>query len=262
MKKILTLLLTILLFVSGCSFGFKEHTLKTMNGESKTKPPVDFIPKDLSIVSIGDSLTEGIGDSSNNGGYIPYLRSDLETLKEVRKASFKNYGVMGNRTDQLVKRLQQNEIRSEIEKADLVMITIGGNDVMKVFKDNFSNLKISKFEHELIGYKQRLNEIIKTIREYNKNAGIVLIGIYNPFMKWFSDIKEVDEIILDWNNTSKQVINQYNKSLFIPISDIFEDQEKDLLYSDNFHPNDQGYKLIANRVFDYLNDSKEIMLNE
>ncbi|WP_249927521.1 GDSL-type esterase/lipase family protein, partial [Heyndrickxia sporothermodurans] len=140
------------------------------------------VPKDLTIVSVGDSLTQGIGDSTNKGGYIPYLAKDLETMRMIKKVNFQNFGVRGNRTDQLLKRLQQKELGASISKADLVIITIGGNDIMKVFKDNFSELEMSKFNQALIGYKQRLNNIIKTIRKKNPHAGIVLIGLYNPFI--------------------------------------------------------------------------------
>lgn len=256
MRKFFTLLLAIMLLVSGCSFGLKEHSFKKMNVNNKSLPSENFIPKDLTIVSIGDSLTQGVGDSKKMGGYIPYLKGDLEALKEVKTASFQNFGVRGNRTDQLEKRLHQKEIRSSISKADLVIITIGGNDIMKVFRDNFSSLEMSKFKEALTGYRKRLNDIMKTIREYKPDVGILLIGIYNPFIKWFSDIKEVDEIVRDWNNTSEQVINQYKKAKFVPVSDIFINKEENLLYKDYFHPNDQGYKLISERIFSYLNNGK------
>ncbi|MEB6547767.1 SGNH/GDSL hydrolase family protein [Heyndrickxia sporothermodurans] len=252
MKKILTLLLGILLFCSGCTFGIKEHTMKDLNVTNKP------VPKDLTIISVGDSLTQGIGDSTNKGGYIPYLAKDLETMRMIKKVNFQNFGVRGNRTDQLLKRLQQKELGASISKADLVIITIGGNDIMKVFKDNFSELEMSKFNQALIGYKQRLNNIIKTIRKKNPHAGIVLIGLYNPFIKWFSDIKEVDEIIYEWNNTSKQLINNYKKTIFVPVADIFANQEENLLYSDNFHPNDHGYELIAKRIYSFLNNERKL----
>ncbi|MGE6260313.1 SGNH/GDSL hydrolase family protein [Heyndrickxia sporothermodurans] len=256
MRKIITLLLAILLLVSGCSTGKKEHVFKRTGVGNKSLPSEEIIPKKISIVSVGDSLTQGVGDSTNQGGYIPYLRNELESLEMIKSADFQNFGVRGNRTDQLEQRLSKSEITNAIQKADLVIITIGGNDIMKVFRDNFSNLELKKFEHALIGYKQRLDSIVKTIRNENPKTGILLIGVYNPFMKWFSDIKEVDEIIQDWNNTSRQVINQYKKTEFIPVADIFEKQEENLLYTDYFHPNDKGYKLIAERVFSYLNNGK------
>lgn len=256
MKRILTFLFATMLFVSGCSSGTAEHALKSIDVQDKKNPPSSFIPKDVEIVSVGDSLTQGVGDSTNQGGYIPYLKKDLETLKEVRSANFRNYGVKGNRTDQLEKRLDQKEIKKAIKKADLVIITIGGNDVMQVFKDNFSSLQVSKFEQALVGYKKRLGEIIETIRKNNPETGIVLVGIYNPFMKWFSDIKEVDEIIKEWNQASEQILTKYSKTKFIPIFDIFENQEENLLYTDYFHPNDHGYKLMAKRIFSYLDNNK------
>jgi lysophospholipase L1-like esterase len=262
MKKKLTLLLTIFLLVSGCSGHTNEQPFKQMDVTAKPLPPKNFLPKDLTIVSIGDSLTQGVGDSTKSGGYIPYLKRSLETLNGIQMVTFHNYGVRGDRTDQLQIRLKQVNMRKAIKKADIVMITIGGNDVMKVFRENLTSLKVDKFQVATNGYRNRLNEIIRVIREYKPDAGIVLIGIYNPFMKWFSDIKELDDIILNWNNESAQALSHYHNTEFIPIYDIFESQDKNLFYSDNFHPNDRGYKLIAKRIFVYLNKKQLSQLSK
>ena len=214
------------------------------------------MPQKLTIVSAGDSLTQGVGDSTNSGGYIPYLKSKLEGLRNIQEATFYNFGVRGNRTDQLLKRIKTKEVRNKIKQADLVMITIGGNDVMRVFREHLTDLKLQEFVRARKQYQKNLNEIMLTVREENPHAGVVLVGLYNPFIKWFSDIKELQEIVANWNTASKEVLDQYPQTLFIPISDIFENKEEDLLYKDYFHPNDKGYELIADRLFEQLKGEK------
>lgn len=252
MKKLLSVLITFLLLLSGCSVSTSDQELRLFSRDNKQNPPMDFIPRDISVVSVGDSLTQGVGDIQDLGGYIPYLQAKMEGSKLVSTANFQNFGVRGNRSDQLLERLKQEKVKVAIRDADLVIITIGGNDVMQVFKNNMMGLELNKFIQAANDYSKRLGEILNTIRQYNNDTGIVLIGIYNPFMKWFADIKEMNEIVENWNETSSQEMAQFDHSLFVPVADIFENNEESLLYTDYFHPNNRGYELIAERVFLYM----------
>lgn len=253
MKKIVFALICFILFLSGCANQIRELTKKETAIEEKQTPPADFIPHDIKVVSVGDSLTQGVGSDDNLGGYIPFLKANLEELKGISIAEFANHGKKGNRTDQLLKRLKQPEVMSDIMDADLVIITIGGNDVMQVFRENLLGLKLNKFIMAEDEYKDRLDNILTLIRSYNNDAEIILVGIYNPFIKWFSDIKEMDQIVDNWNKVSSETIEQYDHTLFVPVADIFENNEESLLYTDYFHPNTRGYELIAERIYDYLN---------
>ncbi|KMY54541.1 GDSL family lipase [Bacillus sp. FJAT-27231] len=242
MRKMWIIFFTFVFSLTGCST-FPNET-------------AEIIPKNLNVVSIGDSLTQGVGDSTESGGYIPYLQNRLEQLAEVKKARFVNYGVKGNRTDQLLKRLSQQEVKDSLKKADLVIITIGGNDVMKVFRDNFTQLNVKEFDRQRLSYEKRLDDIIQSVRKQNRDAGVVLIGLYNPFLKVLGNVKEVEAIIADWNEGSKEVVEQYDKTCFVPVEDLFKNTKENLLYNDQFHPNDKGYELIANRIFETIDGQK------
>jgi lysophospholipase L1-like esterase len=259
MKRIAFFMLAFVLLLSGCSMeDAAEHVTREVSLWDKETPNEDFIPKNLKIVSIGDSLTQGVGDSTKSGGYVPYLEYHLESMEGINNAQFHNYGVRGNRTDQLLKRLKEDKVKKSIEESDVVMITIGGNDVMKIFRENLSHLSLEVFQEEKRLYQERLSEIMKTIKSYNPDAGVVLVGLYNPFNTWFSEIDEVNQIISNWNSASEQVLSSYDKTLFIKIDDLFIDSGDTLLYEDYFHPNDEGYKLIADRMFETLSQGEKI----
>lgn len=224
---------------------------------------IEFFKKDEKIVAIGDSLTQGVGDETENGGYVGILNHTFED--QHLNITIDNYGKRGNRTDQLLKRLEKKEIASSIEDADIVLITIGANDIMKVVKNNITNLKLEPFQEERVEYIDRLTAIFNKINELNPDTQIFLIGFYNPFERYFSNIEELGLIIDTWNDTGQSVANEYDNVIFIPTKDLFINPELSLLSDDYFHPNTSGYKLIAQRVLDYLkeySDGTEITTTE
>lgn len=209
-----------------------------------------FKDENISIVAIGDSLTQGVGDETEQSGYIGIL--DRLLNKDQHVVSFKNMGKRGHRSDQLLDRLQDSEIITELKHADYVLITIGANDLMKIVRDNITNLKLQDFIEERINYQQRLEQILSKIRGVNSEAYILLVGIYNPFEKYFPHIKELDIIIDEYNHTAMTVIKDTGNGSFVPILDLFQDSSIELLADDHFHPNFRGYERIAGRVLEYI----------
>ena len=208
-----------------------------------------FIPQDLTLVALGDSLTKGVGDSTESGGYIPYLQSLLEGEEEINKTTFSIFGVAGSRSDQLLKSVQTEEVKTAIQEADLVIVTIGGNDMMKVVQENITSLNKVDFEEQKGLFEENLNSMIKTIKQENADSNIVLVGLYNPLYQWFPDIKEMNEVVNEWNESSQKVLYQYSNTHFVDIMKVFENAKENVLYTDYFHPNNKGYELIAQEVY-------------
>ncbi|MGP4076202.1 SGNH/GDSL hydrolase family protein [Halobacillus sp. K22] len=212
-----------------------------------------FVRQDLDVVAIGDSLTQGVGDSTDNEGYVGILEDTINSNQPLETFDIANYGVRGNRTDQLLERMETEEISQSLSEADVVLITIGANDVMKVVKNNFASLNYEQFQEAQKGYKEHLNEIFQRVERLNPDVHIYLIGLYNPFEYYFNNIPELGQIMSDWNRVSKEVISNYEQAEFIPIKDIFLGAEEELLWKeDYFHPNEKGYKRIAERVLEYI----------
>jgi lysophospholipase L1-like esterase len=250
MRKLFLLLILFSLFLSSCNQAnrWDIHQERKAVAQVYKSIPADFQPRKLTVVSAGDSLTQGVGDSTDQGGYLPYLKTLLEKDKGIQEVDFYNFGVTGNRTTQLLKRLQAQEVKNQLQNADLVILTIGGNDIMKVVKDNISNIQLSTFSKEKGTYITHLKQIMDVIVQVNPNASIVLVGLYNPFSQVFSNIQEMNEIVSDWNHAGQDVIASYPNAYFVGIEDLFLNTNENLLYTDNFHPNDKGYQQIAERL--------------
>ncbi|MEG2293755.1 MAG: SGNH/GDSL hydrolase family protein [Carnobacterium sp.] len=241
--------------------------------------------KELNLVAIGDSLTEGIGDSTGRGGYVPLVAELLESKDEIETVSTSNYGISGNRSDQILKRIKKDEkLQNDVKKADVIVLTVGGNDLMKVVRSTLLKVKEDSFIKPQKEYKERIEETFKELRSLNSDAPIYVFGIYNPFYLYFSEITEMQDIVDSWNETTQSVVEEEQKAHFIPINDILykggnqpelsENQKdpidssvkdkkeskvfNDLLFEeDNFHPNDSGYELMAQSLFDEMMASRK-----
>ena len=222
--------------------------------------------KRLNYVAIGDSLTEGGGDQTNQGGFIPLLSNAISEISDVNVVS-QNFGVAGNTSTQIYKRMtKEKKIQSAIKKADVITITVGGNDVMKVIRTQLTNLTENSFEKPAQTYQKQLTEIFDFIRDNNPNAQVYVLGIYNPFYLNFPDITEMQDIINHWNQTTQETIAQQKQMYFVPINDLLyqgvngskgvttSDGEVQtitnnaLFEEDHFHPNNIGYQIMSDAV--------------
>lgn len=229
-----------------------EHKVRNIISDVFQSTVNFFKKKDWTIVAVGDSLTQGVGDSQNQGGYVGII--DRAINEEEQHAIIHNYGKRGDRTDQLLLRIEDPKVATSISEADIVLITIGANDIMQVVKENFTHLTYRQFADERIHYEERLRTVFDEIQSLNDESDIYLIGFYNPFDKYFPEIKELGLIVDDWNAIGEKVVQDYSNATYIPTKDLFIDEESELLADDHFHPNDEGYERMARRVLNYITE--------
>lgn len=210
----------------------------------------------VKLVAMGDSLTEGVGDEDKNGGYVGIIPDELEEESNVPSVKTSNYGVSGNKITQLEKRLKTNKtFQQDVKNANVITITIGGNDVIAILQSRLLDVDVADFTKANKNFQQELENLLTDIRSYNKNAAVFLMGIYNPYTTYFSDIKEFDEVIANWNKASEKTVQNYDNVYFVPIAKVLENRDKSnkdkpnpLLSDDYFHPNHQGYEKISTEL--------------
>lgn len=245
----------------------------------------------LNFVAIGDSLTEGVGDTTGTGGYVPLLKQAITEETGIDAIHVENFGKSGDRSDQILKRIKKKEeIRNALKEADFITLTAGGNDLMKVIKSEFMNdLSYETFDKPREKFEKQLSLLIAEIRKYNLQAPIYLMGIYNPFYLSFQDVSEMQEIVTLWNEGAKEAIKGEKKVYFIPINEslykgldgkigIGDEREQTTNSSstnpsessvnnlisevDNFHPNNLGYQIMANNFKEKMLDTKKEWLEK
>ncbi|MCJ0588691.1 GDSL-type esterase/lipase family protein, partial [Enterococcus cecorum] len=135
----------------------------------------------LNYVALGDSLTEGVGDDTHKGGFVPIVADLLQDKYQLTSIEFDNFGKAGDRSDQILKRLRKNKkMQKTLSSANIITLTCGGNDLLKVIREHIFSLKERTFVKSQKQYQKQLTQLIQEIRKYNPKAPIYLLGIYNP----------------------------------------------------------------------------------
>ncbi|MFB6727768.1 SGNH/GDSL hydrolase family protein [Bacillus mobilis] len=198
----------------------------------------------LQIVSLGDSLTRGVGDKEGIG-YIGRMKEDLQ--KDYKqKVALTNLAVSGAKMPDLLKQMESSGAQYSIKQADVIVLTIGGNDLFPGW-ESLGKIDLETYRPDTETFQNEAKKIIEEIRKLNTDSPIFWLGLYNPFED-VEDLKGSSNIVVDWNaSLEKLALN--NKNVYItPTFDLFQNRGKDLLYSDHFHPNEVGYTYMADRL--------------
>ncbi|WP_379881035.1 SGNH/GDSL hydrolase family protein [Lapidilactobacillus gannanensis] len=247
--------------------GLKPQTVKT----ATTKK----VLKKVHYVAIGDSLTYGIGDATENGGYVPLVKSQLANDDRTDVVS-QNFGVSGDTSTQVYQRIvKQPKIQRGLAQANLITMTIGANDLMHIINKNVMNMDLKKVESARTTYQANLERLLKKIRSYNKTAPIFLASIYNPFYVYFPQITDMKTAMDDWNATAQKVIKEFDQTYYVDIDQVMTQPKGSVLANnkakkealnpylfteDHFHPNNRGYQAISQQFIKQIQARKTTWL--
>lgn len=178
--------------------------------------------KHVKLVALGDSLTYGQGDETNNGGYVGIIKKKVEHRYRKTSVTTVNYGVSGDRSDQILARLNsQQQLRRDLRQANVITMTVGGNDLMQKLEQDATNSpdRINRdVELASKAYRAKLNKLFTSVRKQNPHAPIFVMSIYNPFYTYFPDVTTISDAVVYWNQTTRQVMSGYSRMYFVDIN--------------------------------------------
>ncbi|WP_057908503.1 SGNH/GDSL hydrolase family protein [Latilactobacillus graminis] len=242
--------------------------------------------KTLQLVAIGDSLTHGVGDESHKEGYVSLI---ADQIKQVTNHPVKttNYGVTGDTSVQIEKRVRsQKSLQKKLSKANIVTLTVGGNDLMTVLQNNFFELNQSRIIAGQKKYQAHLLTLMTQIRKYNPEAPVFILGVYNPFYVYFPEITGMSKAVAEWNKTAQAVADDFKTVYYVDsnrmitrgdghfvkqtqsLAKMDSTQLKKTLAAnenlnpyispdDHFHPNHLGYQRITKALWYVMDAHKQ-----
>ena len=184
----------------------------------------------LKLVTLGDSLTSGVGVTSVEQTY-PYLLAQDLTAHHGQ-VELTNLGIPGATINTV---LTQELAQEQTKKPDLVLILIGINDI---------------HDFKTTGYfKQKYLDLVNSLT----GAKIVLVSI--PYLGEKSILLPPYNLLNDlrvrqFNSVIKDVASEKQLTyvdLYTPAKAKF-DQDSSYYASDLFHPSASGYKIFASII--------------
>lgn len=235
MKKLFAIALTLLMLVSAASPLCLAQGGKTV------------------MVVLGDSIAEGIGA-------IPVTSSYSYTVAESRGYELYNYGTSGMQSRQLIREITYDyEVRDSISEADIIEISIGGNDFLL---NNLFGLAWNCIwgdygdAYEIIdSFRDNYEVIIGTVRELNPDAQIIAQTLYNPIW-WFPVLGGAYENVLAVLNEVYYTYTETDANYcVIDVHGAF-DRRIGLINFDFIHPSPFGHRVIARLLNQKLDELK------
>lgn len=194
---------------------------------------------------LGDSLARGTGDETGLG-IGGRLGPELQKRKIKAKPAV-NLAVNGARTADLLQQLDSRNVRTLISQSDPIIISIGANDLWG--GTDWRNAPPRDPDAAMAVVLERIDRILHIVREANPKARVFLLGLYNPFAATPFGPR-LTALVNQWNGKLLERFGGDANVTIVPTSDLFS--HRDRLSLDRFHPGDEGYALIAERIAESL----------
>ncbi|MGQ4558849.1 GDSL-type esterase/lipase family protein [Levilactobacillus hammesii] len=219
LSKIIGVILLVVMVTLAVLTYWHPGARTTLNGDH---PNAVNRRKVVRVVALGDSLTQGVGDQQDKGGYTQRLQAMIHRRDKV-KVIMHNYGKSGDRSDQIETRLVNSKaMQQQVKKSQAIVMTVGGNDLLQTLTKNVTINQQSQLNTQLenaeAAYQKKLKHLLNTVRHYNPTAPIFLYSIYNPVYVYFANIDQVTNAVDDWNTATKKTASQYQDLHWVDIN--------------------------------------------
>lgn len=201
--------------------------------------------KTIKYLAFGDSLTVGFG-APDGRGFVCSFRQKVEQLLNV-PVQLIQAGTNGATTSELLQTLESDvQIQKDIQEADIITITAGGNDLIQAaipfFYQNDPAFLKSALQTYETNYKKLMMQI-ETLRQGIITPYLIaLIGLYNPLPQVPESAYWVQRFNIFLRKLEQPHIH------IVQVYDAFVGQDTRYLSEDAIHPNEDGYDELTRQL--------------
>lgn len=233
------------------------------------------------LTVIGDSIASGYGLEDYVSGNDYSAPLSFANLLGAEASEYENFAVDGKRSDELLELVSAPDagLKKSLENADEVIISIGGNDILKpmfnavkvsaltdtkiiraILNHNFTPDMITEYSNRILEAAlsaaetvdmnktaENIRSMVERIEQINPDTQIILLTVYNPFagnalMKAASDVAEQQ---LSRLNSSIAALKS-DKVKIIDVHDAFKGHEAEFTNINklDIHPSAEGHQKI------------------
>lgn len=221
--------------------------------------PVAAKQEGLHYVALGDSLAAGqTPDRKIGTSYTDMIAQKLKG-DGVLGSFTKEFAVPGYTTAEVLRDMQKPEQQQAIMKADIITISAGANDLLKLVKVNdqtgktdFDPVAVAAAMQKL---QQNIGAILTQINTINPEAHVYVMGYYFPYPHMQDDSKPDLIKVSKYINQTLESLSKAAGAQFVPVYDKFGEDAKELLPNPkDIHPNEAGYQKMAAAFFEHYSD--------
>jgi len=229
---------------------------------------IDSLPAGaLTIVSLGDSLTQGDGDETGIGGYPARLQKSIEALRPG--SQIQNLGRSGWASADLINGLNGDPSQLDqavAAKAQIATVWIGSNDLWYLYEYGPDPMTSEAEQTDLQTYETNIDTILSKLTGSGAKVFIALLDDQskrpvaahpsNPAEPAFpsttaDDLARMSKHVDAYNEIIRRKAAQYGAvTVDFFDTDIFTNAAT--LYTDGNHPNPAGYEKITYIWFDAM----------
>ncbi len=198
---------------------------------------------------LGDSIAYGSGISNSKEACYGKIVADTNGY------DYANYAVPGHTTTNLINRLGEEALVSDLKKADIISISIGGNDFLmnNLIGLMFDSIVLNdhrEYDRIAEGFYSNFCKIIDIINSHNADAVILMQTLYNPQSGY---LRAPYQQGADRINAAIEKYNSENPGEIV-IVDVGTALGDDMAnYADDeIHPSSQGNEIIAKTILEKL----------
>ncbi len=215
-------------------------------------PVFAFEEEKTKFVVLGDSIAQGYG-----------LKNIKETaygalISEANGYNYVNHAIGGHTTYNLNNRLQEPEVIEDVEDADIIAVSIGGNNFLlggmyEMIADAIFKGDYSKMDATGADFKENFIVAIERIKELNPDATLMIQTLYNPRNDY---LKEPYQYAIDIINTTYAEVLSSNPEAYVIVDVAAAFAEHgEYIQKDKIHPNELGHYVMACEYIEVLYES-------
>ncbi len=202
---------------------------------------------------LGDSIAYGSGIANAKEACYGKIVADTNGYE------YENHAIPGHTTTNLINRLSEEKVIEAVEKADIISISIGGNDFLMsnlvgLMFDSIVLNNHAQYDKIAESFYGNFCEIIDIINEHNENAVILMQTLYNPQSGYLRPPYQqgADRI--------NAAIARYDKEnpgeiVIVDVGTALGDDPENFA-GDDIHPSVKGNEIIAKVILEKLYEIK------
>ncbi len=193
----------------------------------------DYEYKIVNYVALGDSIAKGYGlKDVDTESYVGRVAKVLEN--RYGAVNVANFGENGLRSDELLGILEQKENEQhkeyieKIQKADIITLSIGSNDLLQYVSWNTDFEEFRKrgdeiFTNACLRFQDNIPRIIDVIRQEAPQAQLFVNNVYNP----------CNDISFEYVENLSADLGQLAETYVEKINDGFEQEQVQQVFANN-----------------------------